>query len=248
MRLGHMFNLVLFCVSPYVLMLTSTHSGRIFLRYRKLMMADQAIPTNAIVTMNQPRKRKRTATAGSGPKEPKVRPIECPVCSTNRSPKLIHTVSACGCTYCTYCIREMFSVSLQMDSGIYWRPAMCCDHVLDYDLFETCLTPQLRRAYKSRTEENATGDPLYCGNNKCGQYILATSVKDGFGCCGKCKAKTCVKRGCNRPRAEHLGVHAICPGKLETDELRKLAEEKGWKRCPKCFALTELSRGCNDIR
>lgn len=213
-------------------------------------MADQAAPATSIAAPNPPRKRKRVINSTSGPREPKPKPIECPVCLTPRIPRLIHTLSNCNCTYCTYCIREVFNAALQRENGVSNYPAMCCGRVVDYDLFEPHLTPQSRRVYRSRIEEEESlrDDRVYCGNQKCKLYILKANIKDGFGSCSKCKMKSCVKPECNRPMAEHLGIHTICPDDLETQALKELAREKGWKRCPKCYALTERTRGCNDIR
>lgn len=211
-------------------------------------MADSTISTIPAATFNPLKKRKRTAGSSTSTKEPRPNPIECPVCLTARSPKLIHNISNCNCIYCVYCIREVFAVAQQNGHGNYWRPAMCCDQKLDFDLFEPYLTPQLRRSYKSKAEEEKVDQSLYCGNVKCREYILQENIKDEFGSCGKCKMKTCVKPECKKPRSDHLGIYVICPDDLETKELKALANKKGWKRCPKCCALTERTRGCSDIR
>lgn len=189
-----------------------------------------------------PKKRKRNPTSSTGPKKPRSKPVECPVCLTARSPHLVHVIQKCGCTYCTFCIREMFSI------GISGYPAICCDFPLDFDLWTPQLPPQLRKAYKMKIEEGESSTPLYCGNSTCRKFVSGESIKDGFGSCGKCKMKTCIEENCNKTRAEHLGIHAICPDDLESEELKTLAEEKGWKRCPKCYALTERIRGCDDVR
>lgn len=211
-------------------------------------MADQTTTEDQSTIPLPSKKRKRNATTASGPRKPREKPVECPVCLTGRAPKLILDRLACNCIYCVPCIRELFSVSLQSEDGISNYPARCCGKVLDHILLEGHLTPQLRRAYKSKVEEMVSNDPLYCGNSACGAFIPEAAVKDNFGSCGKCKMKTCIKKECNKTKAEHLGIHDICPEELETDELRELAEEKGWKRCPKCCALTERSKGCDDIR
>lgn len=211
-------------------------------------MADQ-IATDDQTTVPVPsKKRKRNDNTASGPRKPKEKPIQCPVCLVPRVPSLILNPLSCNCKYCVYCIRELFTISLQSENGISNYPARCCGDVIDHILIQDSLTPQLRKAYKSKAEEMASNDPLYCGNTKCGAFILEANIKDDFGSCGKCKMKTCVKKECNKTKAEHLGVHTICPGQLDTEELRTLAEEQGWKRCPKCYALTERNRGCNDIR
>lgn len=211
-------------------------------------MTDQTAADGQSTPLIQSKKRKRNVISTSGPRKPREKPVGCPVCLTGRSPTLMLEPLSCNCTYCVPCIREVFSISLLSQNDISNFPARCCGKVLDHVLLEEFLTPQLRRAYKSKVEEMASNDPLYCGNSNCGAFILDASIKDDFGSCGKCKMKTCVKKECNKTRSEHLGVYAICPGELDTEELRMLAEEKGWKRCPKCYALTERIRGCDDIR
>jgi len=106
--------------------------------------------------------------------------------------------------------------------------------------------------------------PLYCANASCKAFVgkglsdqarqdnggegEAGQAQEKFLTCGKCHVKTCRDSKCKRLHKEHLGVHAICPDGFEDEELRKVREEKGWKRCPRCWALTEKSRGCDGVR
>jgi len=74
------------------------------------------------------------------------------------------------------------------------------------------------------------------------------SEEERFLTCAKCHMKTCAFRSCKRLHRDHLGSRAVCPNALEDASLRRIGEEKGWKRCPRCWALTEKSSGCDRIR
>lgn len=211
-------------------------------------MTGQPSPDNSSAKPLPSKKRKRNPASSSDPRKPRQKQVECPICLTFRSPNLIVTLSACNCTYCVSCLREVFSSSLEPQNGASKFPARCCGRIIDHVEFGNHLTPNLRRAYKAKIEEMKSNNPLYCANSACRAFIFGEYTADGFGLCKKCKMKTCTRQECNKLRSAHLGINAICPSELEDEDLQKLAAREGWKRCPKCFALTERIRGCDSMR
>lgn len=126
---------------------------------------------------------------------------------------------------------------------------------------------KVARAYKRMGEEVRADVPVYCARVGCGGFVgegvAAATVsvqdvsettttgdgeRDRFLTCGKCHMKTCARGECRRLKGEHLGIHGICPGMLEDEGVKKVREEKGWKRCPRCWVLVERSSGCDRIR
>lgn len=190
------------------------------------------------------KKRKFTGNPDSKSSKRKQQPIECPICLTHVSPKHLHTLSTCHCVYCTSCLREAFSVGLANNRLNF--PAQCCGRPFDFLSHEQQLPASLRRAYASAMEEMASSNPLYCATERCGEFIVAATVKNGFGTCGMCHRKTCER--CKMLKQNHLGSFAICPEELKDEALETLAKEEGWKRCPKCFVLIEKVMGCDELR
>lgn len=203
-----------------------------------------------------PRPRSKRKRVADPTRKSRTKAIECPICLDPVKPSQIVELTSCGCKYCKTCIAEALTAGLMPNTF----PARCCGRRLRLIALEKHITKPLARRYRSKEEEVQSQDPAYCANVSCGQFLtnetfdqtakeaLEPGGRAGFATCGICKMKTCLRRECKRLKVEHLGVLAICPEALQDEELKRLANSRGWKRCPRCLALTEKLTGCDRMR
>lgn len=216
-------------------------------------MADSSALQATVSSSHKSPKRKRSATSNPR-REPKFKTVECPICLSPRKPCQLIQLDTCGCMYCKSCISEALTAGLTLNDF----PARCCGRLLGLTGLEKHVSKILARQYRNKTEEVTSSEPVYCA--ECGEFISAEAydevaksaaadgIRAGFGTCGMCHRKTCIKKDCKMLKSQHLGIHAICPAFLEDEGLVRIAQHKGWKRCPRCFSLTEKSTGCSAMR
>jgi len=117
------------------------------------------------------------------------------------------------------------------------EPFKCCGRRVDIGLVAQHFDSSFVISYTLLQLERDTPNPLYCSAARCSVFIIPSEIRGDVGTCSTCKATTC--RHCRK--VAHSG---ICSADKEGQELRSLANKKGWKECPRCHAMVERRSGC----
>ena len=141
-------------------------------------------------------------------------------------------VRECEHGYCNTCLQAAFKAALGSRA-----PFKCCKKALQ---IRDCLglTDEFTMEYEEMMLELSTPNPLFCSNTKCAKFVPPRLIVGDVATCEKCSKKTC--RHCKKKI--HPG--SFCAEDKETEAVKVLAKEKGWKMCPGCNHLIERSRGC----
>ena len=141
----------------------------------------------------------------------------------------------CEHAYCDGCASEGFRAALKSRA-----PFRCCGKDVPVSQCHS-LSRETADEYASLLVELKTTNPIYCNHPKCGAFVPPELVVGDLAKCGKCTAQTC--RHCRK--AGHPGT--FCKQDKETEAVRELAQEKGWKSCPGCQHIVERLEGCLHI-
>jgi hypothetical protein len=138
----------------------------------------------------------------------------------------------CEHGYCNTCLQAAFKAALGSRA-----PFKCCKKALQ---IKDCLglTAEFTMEYEELMLELSTPNPLFCSNTKCTKFVPPRLIVGDVATCGKCSKKTC--RHCRKK----LHPGSFCAEDKETEAVKALGKEKGWKTCPGCNHLIERSRGC----
>lgn len=141
-------------------------------------------------------------------------------------------VRECEHGYCNTCLQAAFKAALGSRA-----PFKCCKKALQ---IRDCLglTDEFTMEYEEMMLELSTPNPLFCSNTKCAKFVPPRLIVGDVATCGKCSKQTC--RHCRKK----LHPGSFCAEDKETEAVKALAKEKGWKTCPGCNHLIERSRGC----
>jgi hypothetical protein len=155
---------------------------------------------------------------------------ECIVCGDEQHREEL--VRPCEHGYCDSCLQNGFKTALASKT-----PFKCCKKALGIG---GCLglSTEFVAEYEEMMLELSTPKPLYCCNAQCAKFLPPRVIVGDIGTCEKCRSQTC--RHCRR-RA-HFGT--FCEEDKETQAVKDLAKQKGWKTCPGCNHLIERQSGC----
>ena len=158
---------------------------------------------------------------------------ECTVCGDESHREEL--IWPCEHAYCDGCASEGFRTALKSRA-----PFRCCGK--DVPVSECHALPrETVDKYASLLVELKTTNPIYCHQPKCGAFVPPDLVVGDLAKCAKCNAQTC--RHCRK--AAHPGK--FCKQDKETEAVKELAQEKGWKSCPGCQHMVERLEGCLHI-
>ena len=118
------------------------------------------------------------------------------------------------------------------------KPFRCCERDLSVDLVARELGAAFVRDYKASKLERSTPNPLYCSNKSCAGFLPPADIHGDNGTCRNCRSQTC--RHC-RSRA-HPGK--LCSKDEDTEKVKALASQQGWKPCPGCSHMIMRNEGC----
>ena len=90
-----------------------------------------------------------------------------------------------------------------------------------------------------RCHEIGSVAKMYCPRPSCGAFVDLDHINIEETTtlpCPSCMTGLCLK-------CKSLAHAGACSTQAVDDEIRQIAEEKGWKSCPKCNQLIELKSG-----
>jgi len=140
--------------------------------------------------------------------------------------------------YCRDCLEGLFEASIT-DSSLF--PPRCCSIPIGLFSCTPFLSKDLFARFVAKREELAEGNPIYCSNTACAQWIKSADITADIATCLSCSQKTCST--CKGKQHEGL-----CPEDQDVKHLMDVAKEKQWKTCPNCKNMVELNMGCYHIR
>ncbi|KAI9658326.1 MAG: hypothetical protein M1821_002459 [Bathelium mastoideum] len=157
---------------------------------------------------------------------------------------------ACTHWYCRQDIQRKSSVPLvqgltttgAFEAALRARqPFECCNQAVPIRLYANA-PRDFRPQYERMQLERATPNPLYCANQRCGQFIPPTHYQGpDEAMCDHCDHITC--RLCRTP----AHGNRVCPQDEGARQVERLANDRGWRRCPGCGEMVERDYGCNHM-
>ncbi|KAI9686337.1 MAG: hypothetical protein M1822_003682 [Bathelium mastoideum] len=157
---------------------------------------------------------------------------------------------ACMHWYCRQDIQSKSSVPLEQGlttTGAFEaalrarQPFECCNQAVPIRLYANA-PRDFRPQYERMQLERATPNPLYCANQRCGQFIPPTFHQGpDEAMCDQCDRITC--RLCRNT----AHGNNVCPQDEGARQVEWLANDRGWRRCPGCGEMVERDYGCNHM-
>lgn len=164
-------------------------------------------------------------------------PRNCVACDTSRPLfKLLH--APCGHDYCEDCLQTLFRLATR-DETLF--PPRCCHQHIPLTSAKLYLSLELIDLFEKKNLEFSTPNRSYCFEPNCSSFIPPHSIKGERGACPDCGKETCTI-------CKHEMHDGDCPQDRKTQEILRMATNKGWQRCWKCKRLVELRTGCNHIK
>ncbi|KAK3366108.1 hypothetical protein B0T24DRAFT_637961 [Lasiosphaeria ovina] len=158
----------------------------------------------------------------------------CVACGDELLPDDLVRPPSCGHGFCDACLVAGFRAALASKT-----PFQCCGAEQRLAVGDCLSLPVGEKTqYEDMVLELTTPNPTYCSAAKCAAFVSPRFVIGDIATCQRCAARTC--RHCNRP--DHPG--AFCKEDTETEAVKKLGLDKGWKTCPGCGHLIERTIGC----
>lgn len=162
--------------------------------------------------------------------------MDCQICMDDTPTSMLISLVGCGHFLCRECIRVQFQKAA-MNEELY--PPQCCEPI-PLDVARPFLSEELALAFEQAELEYKTPNRMYCARKCCSRFIPPVNVGNDLACCDECGMISCTI--CKTEY--HDGD---CPNDYETQDLLKVAANKGWKRCTFCEQVVELSHGCYHI-
>ncbi|KAK1979351.1 hypothetical protein LZ30DRAFT_180892 [Colletotrichum cereale] len=174
----------------------------------------------------------RQQTAGESKREKR----ECESCMTSYASNYVARCP-CGHEYCQDCLHTIFNASLT-DESLF--PPRCCGEPIPVEDSRRFLTPELIGRFRAKELEFTMPNRTYCHMPNCSTFIPKEFIKADIATCPRhgCMSRTCVM--CKG--AEHGSQD--CSQDTLTQDLLRLAGERGWQRCYSCRRVLELEYGC----
>ncbi|KAM7193728.1 hypothetical protein V8F33_007662 [Rhypophila sp. PSN 637] len=152
----------------------------------------------------------------------------------------------CGHVFCEDCLAAGIRYSL---TNMPFVPVRCCQRI-DMSVIRNSLkaTSAEIQTYRKKLSEFDDGEPLYCHDSACNEFIPGALRSKNVGKCRRCHKKTCTL--CQRAyHLRHCDNSAAADAELRSQErqFRALSRSSGWKPCPKCRTMIEKIDGCNHI-
>ncbi|XP_034695790.1 uncharacterized protein LOC117921956 isoform X2 [Vitis riparia] len=177
----------------------------------------------------------------------------CEICCERKESTGMFRNEGCRHSVCTDCISKHVEVKIESNSGMILCPGMDCRGVLDPERCKGFLPKTVVERWERAIIETLVLDSekFYCPFKDCSAMLLNDSAEAVMMMreseCPHCRRLFCVQ--CRVPW--HSGMECREVQRLNADErgredmlLKKLAEEKKWKRCPQCKFYVEKIEGC----
>lgn len=158
-------------------------------------------------------------------------------------------ILACGCHYCTSCLRWTIRVGLQSINDF---PPSCC---FDFgeNLIRVVNRPGLVHLFRQLAVEHSTPlrDRLYCCDTRCSAFIPPYAIETAFdnqgrnigvGTCPQCSEETCAT--CHGRSHRNLP----CSDREEETAVLDKMDEEGLVYCPGCGIVLTFDGGCNIMK
>ncbi|RVW49086.1 putative E3 ubiquitin-protein ligase RNF217 [Vitis vinifera] len=177
----------------------------------------------------------------------------CEICCERKESTGMFRNEGCRHSVCTDCISKHVEVKIESNSGMILCPGMDCRGVLDPERCRGFLPKTVVERWEKAIIETLILDSekFYCPFKDCSAMLLNDNAEAVMMMreseCPHCRRLFCVQ--CRVPW--HSGMECREVQRLNADErgredmlLKKLAEEKKWKRCPQCKFYVEKIEGC----
>ena len=191
-------------------------------------------------------------------------PLPCAICLEMHPPQSVHTVRACGHTFCNTCLSKHVQVKVHENQLPVRCPQPDCEQLLSQPELEQLSDEETLALLARRQVENAIppSERFYCPYNDCSTLQLlphphppplaSTSAAPSV---GEVECMACYRQICADCRVPwHAGMSCDefqeLPAQLSKHgdaKVLNLARSKKWQRCQKCGEMVELRSGCFHI-
>ncbi|XP_024179433.1 probable E3 ubiquitin-protein ligase RNF217 isoform X1 [Rosa chinensis] len=174
----------------------------------------------------------------------------CEICAEPKSRSESFGIKDCSHSYCTECMIKYVASKLQENVTFIKCPVPDCKGLLEPEYCRPILPPEVFERWGSALCEAVIlgSEKFYCPFKDCSGML----IDDGKEVVRESECPNCWRMFCAQCKVPwHAGIDCAEFQKLNKDErakedimLRKLAQNKEWKRCPKCRFYVEKSEGC----
>ncbi|KAI6679799.1 hypothetical protein NL676_033680 [Syzygium grande] len=178
----------------------------------------------------------------------------CEICVEPRTGGDLFRIKGCSHAYCNDCVAKYVASKLQDNVTRIGCPVSGCGGVLEAVYCRSILPPEVFDRWGNALCEALIleAERFYCPFRDCSALLIRDGgevVRDSE--CPNCRRMFCAQ--CRVPW--HMGVGCEEFQRLNEGErgredimLKKLAEEKHWRRCPKCSFYVQKIDGCAFVK
>ncbi|KAK9948170.1 hypothetical protein M0R45_003757 [Rubus argutus] len=174
----------------------------------------------------------------------------CEICAEPKSRDESFGIKDCSHSYCTECMIKYVASKLQENITSIKCPVPDCKGLLEPEYCRPILPPEVFERWGNALCEAVIlgSEKFYCPYKDCSGML----IDDGKEVIRQSECPNCRRMFCAQCKVPwHAGINCAEFQKLNKDErekedimLRKLAQNKKWKRCPKCRFYVEKAEGC----
>ncbi|XP_057767739.1 E3 ubiquitin-protein ligase RSL1-like [Salvia miltiorrhiza] len=177
--------------------------------------------------------------------------LSCEICTEDKQASDMLDLDGCRHSFCAACISKHVQYKLRDNVTAVSCPAQGCRSAIQ----PAALRPHVAAEVLDRWEEAVAESSIEasqrvrCPYGGCSEVL----VNEGGDAVAECECPWCHRLFCARcgvPWHQGRGCREFRRergGKREKEGLRRLAEEKKWKKCPNCKVFVDKTEGCIHI-
>ncbi|XP_031392648.1 probable E3 ubiquitin-protein ligase RNF144A-B isoform X2 [Punica granatum] len=194
------------------------------------------------------------AAAGSSQTRSYQRISQCEICAEKKQTcEMMRINKKCVHSFCSVCIAKHVKTRVADNQVTVPCPGLDCEHKVEFEVCVGILPKDVLDAWDKKLCEALILEDhkFYCPFRDCSAML----VNDCEKVIEQSECPHCHRLFCAQCRVPwHTGVACMEFQALNEDErgsddllLRKLANEKNWRRCPQCKFFVERTQGCPHI-